>query len=367
MEEVIKIHLVPVTSNKETGGFVSGITNNLGAMTKGKGIFGDILKTFSGLTKGLAKFAGIAGVIVMILQSSKLLQRLIKVLSKTIGAMIGAIMDMVGLALLPLVYALKPLTKFLRLMMLPYKKKMMDAMKAGNEFYRYYLEVRNSDEELAKDFLNRAVEGWALAMAYAFKPLLDIITYVFQLGMIGIVNVIFYALEALFENSPAIVDKLETIRQSLVSGIVETFESIREGVTNTLDQRLDELLTRLDIVHKTLGTDMSKVKAKLDDPTIYSTVKDTLEADSEKLAQLSVQILGSADRLARWQPKRADIVVTSSYRPNLFDRWVLFASKIAPEGTLIDHVLDNLAEGVYRKMAQGGAEAVANEMERRNP
>ena len=295
MADEVVIRFVTDTKNNE---FIRSINQNVDKAVKtGTGFFG---KAFKGIQdfmgSSLGKFLGIAGILYMIYDSSKMLQAVVKGLFAVFKAIVGQIVDMIAMVFLPLVYILRPLALMLRIFMLPYRKKMMEAIKLGNQYYKLWIQSGKS----VSDYLNKAIESWALAVGWAFKPLFDLLMYGFQYLFQGILDGMSYLIEFVFGWIPGIHDKMKAFRDAVNTGVTAMFQGIRDSTTNAMTNIQSGLSDSLIKAKTMLESNVNPVKKTLEDVKWYNPFELQINKAQSLVSNSTSTILKKANDLDNW-------------------------------------------------------------------
>ncbi len=285
----VKVNVSGKVKGGETKSLLSSIKTP--EMTKGitKGILPNLSANFDSLIpKGLlSSITGIIGIILMILSTSKMLQKVLKLIMKSIGSIIGIFVDMFSIALLPIVYMLRPVAMLFRALMAPYKRKAMEAVHAGNVYM-----VAGMKEE--------AMKSYTLAIQFITAPILQGFLKVAELIVAG-VNTIFwtviaYTLGALFGKTQEILD----LRDKINSGISDTFTNVWTGYLANLEEKKQALTTGANWVSNHLYLDAKTLKTKWMEFKPFTKITSVYPDLKRKINNTTTELLEDAKRLDDW-------------------------------------------------------------------
>jgi len=161
-----------------TGGIVSGLIGGAATgLTGGLGKMLGQLALLSGTGQVIA--GGITKIVDFMTEASGILKGTLTGITKLLKLLLKPIGDMLGVALMPMLYILKPIGTFFNILMKPYIKKAMAAMKAGGAFMK-----------LGPSGYVDAIKSFALGAAYLFKPIVDALIKVQAMQWGGILDML---------------------------------------------------------------------------------------------------------------------------------------------------------------------------------
>jgi len=207
-----------------------------GGIGKGGGI-GDIV---GGIGKLLGPLLIIAGAVTMMVKSSAMLQGALKGIGKILMLILRPIGDILGMALIPLLYVLKPVGVFFNTLMRPYIRKAMAAMRAGGALMK-----AGKPEEAMGAFVTGA--------EFLLKPFLDVSVKVAGEMMGGFAD--------LLAAIPGVGDAFKGMGDVIRSGA----QSFIDTTTNMLDVQLGMVLGQAEA---STGKSMFNVVKSLEDAEV---------------------------------------------------------------------------------------------------
>jgi hypothetical protein len=200
-------------------GAVGGLKGSGGGISTGiGGIVGNLANP---MLKMVGIMGGIAGSIALLVKSSGILQGVLGSIGKLIMLMVKPLGDILGVALMPLLYIMRPIGTFFNILMRPYIQKAMAAMRAGGAM----LQAVDTEGALA---------AFATGAEYLLKPILDVNVKVFSKAMGGLADIMGTA----FANVPFVGDAFKALGDSIRSG----GQSFIDTSTNILDTQLGMVL-----------------------------------------------------------------------------------------------------------------------------
>lgn len=194
----------------ETSGAAAGIGKGIGGLAI---MTGSLLVIQEAITRLLAAFT----------QSSGVLKGVMKGIDKTLNLILKPIGDMFGVALIPILYILRPIGTFFNTLMRPYIQKSMAAMRAGGAL------MQQGEAGLA-------TESFALGFRYLVEPLVSAIV---PLGASGRMDELDSQLGKLMGTSANLSENQEAAIAS-ASNLISAFED--SGIaSNALKEGFNEV------------------------------------------------------------------------------------------------------------------------------
>lgn len=203
---------------------------------------GGMLGAIPGMGKALALLGVMAGALTLLVKSSALLQGVLSGIGKLLMLIIRPLGDILGIALMPLLYIMKPIGIFFNTLMRPYLQKAMAAMKAGGAM-------------LKEGDVAGAMGAFAVGGQFLLKPFFDMFVRGSEIVVSGLVNVADAMTGGIFHTGLMAVK--EDVR--------DAGESIISASTNFLDYQLGNVLARAE---STTGTSMMNIVKSLDDAEV---------------------------------------------------------------------------------------------------
>ena len=277
---MISANIGRVAEKEPKGAMMTDIVKEKGKGGAG-GMMGGIGDMIGGMGKGVAILAIIAGAITMLVKSSALLQGVLGGIGKLLMLIIRPLGDILGIALMPLLYIMKPIGIFFNTLMKPYLQKAMAAMKAGGALLK------------AGD-VGGAMGAFVLGAQYLIKPFFDMFIRGSEVLISGLIDVADTMTGGIFHEG----------LMSVKEGVRSAGESIISTTTNFLDYQLGRVLAKAET---TTGTSMMNIIKKLDDAEIGVGYASGMVAAGivSPLAELSIWVGDS------WGPEFKSIVQTA--------------------------------------------------------
>lgn len=214
-----------------------GLKDRLGGMSSMMG----------GKGMALAGALGAAGAIVM---SSPSLQGTLKRLLRMVELIIKPIGDIISVGLRPIIDVLRPIGMFFRILMAPYIRKAMEAMRLGRQY-------------LAKGYTVEAGQSYALGAAFLLKPFFDMMVTVATISVEGILAGLRLLGDALISIVPFTEDvrtAFDNMMDRAIGAVGIGGASIISETTLTMYQWLENLKTGYKDIENLANVSMGNVK-----------------------------------------------------------------------------------------------------------
>lgn len=194
-----------------------------GEVDKIKNIAGSAL---GGLGK-LGAAAGVAGAIVM---SSPSLQNTLNKIVKSVMMLLRPIGDIIAVGLRPIIDILRPIGLFFRILMKPYIRKAMEAMRVGRGF-------------MAKGAYGQAAESYALGVGFLLKPIFDMMVTQATIMVQGVIAGLKVLGTSLLDALGA--HKLADRFGAVMDGMIQKVGTVGANIIVETDVMMEEMLVRL--------------------------------------------------------------------------------------------------------------------------
>lgn len=209
----------------------------------GKGKMGGLGALTGGIPKMLGLLGIIAGGITLLVKSSGMLQGVLKAVGKMIMFALRPLGDMLGVALMPILSVLRPIGRFFNMLMRPYIRKAMAAMRAGGLLMREGKEAE-------------AMGAFGLGLQILLKPFADLTIKINAELLAGFSD--------LLSNIPFVGEAFKGLGDTIRSGA----QAFIDTSTNVLDVQLGNLLANTEAI---TGKSMGNVVMMLKDTEVLTS------------------------------------------------------------------------------------------------
>jgi len=304
---------------------------------KGINIFGGGDKTpaggagggiFGGMEKQITLLAGIAGGIMIIVSASKMLQRMLGSVVKVLMLILRPIGDMLAVALMPILYILKPVGLFFNTLMRPYIQKAMTAIRAG----ALYTKAGN---------IGGAMGMFGIGAQYLLQPFLDMFAQIFA-WIPGVTT-------ARDAYQDFLDDALVRGTLDAVFMATDSFQELGGNIQSAIDilQKLnlsENIRKNLDNLEASIKDPLKKISDwSSDEWTLYGNVKSVLES-------LSKFVSGEGGEGWQFNTKMMEYLAKTEA---LVDATIEHLDTTLEEAENIKSTLSQLAVDVFRQWQPG--------------
>jgi len=225
-----------VQVNVTTGGLLGGVR---------AGILGG---GTTGIAGGIGKIAGSLGLLAGVATIGiSLLEKIVNILTQTSGILKGVLTgiwksimlllkpigDILGTALMPILFIIRPIALFFNMLMRPYIMQAMRAMRAGGIFMRA--------GETAE-----ATAAFTLGFAFLIKPLTDAMIF----GISVPIKMLLMGFQVLGDSLLKVLDPLNLVRPTFnkaMTGLITGVDDMTVSFSATLTSFYDDSLDKMEI------------------------------------------------------------------------------------------------------------------------